>query len=92
MQNQNPRHIRKHRKRKLAEFNELARNWVPEGYFRDLTIDNWTLRQLVYFMILDYLMSTGNVDEVNRLIGYLTSSLEKMEKMETMFGEGTANN
>ena len=47
---------------------------------------------MVYFMILDYLMSTGNVDEVNRLIGYLTSSLEKMEKMETMFGEGTANN
>jgi hypothetical protein len=79
--------LKEHRKRKLAEFNELARNWIPEKY-----IDNWTLRQLVYFMILDYLMSTGNVDEVNRLIGYLTSSLEKMEKMETMFGEGTANN
>ena len=89
MQNQNSKHIREHRKRKLAEFNELARSWVPEEYS---TVDNWTLRQSVYFMILDYLMSTGNVDEVNRLIGYLTSSLEKMEAMETTFGEGTANN
>jgi hypothetical protein len=43
-------------------------------------------------MTFDYFMCTGGEDEVNRLIGYLTSSLEKMEKMETMFGEGTANN
>jgi hypothetical protein len=90
MQNQNPKHIREHRKRKLAEFNELARGWIPEEYrVADPAVANAPLRQLVYFMILDYLMCTGNVDEVNRLIGYLTASLETME---TTFGEGAANN
>jgi hypothetical protein len=90
MQNQNPKHIREHRKRKLAEFEELARGWVPEEYrAADPALVNAPLRQWAYFMILDYLMSTGNVDEVNRLIGYLTASLEKME---TEFGEGAANN
>jgi hypothetical protein len=39
-------------------------------------------------MILDWAMSTGNVDELTRLIGYLSASLETM----TRFGDGTAHN
>jgi len=90
MQNQNPKHIREHRKRKLAEFNELARSWVPEEYLTAVpTIGDLTVRQLAAFMIMEYLMSTGGEDEVKRLISYLTRCLETME---TMFGEGAANN
>jgi hypothetical protein len=69
------KHIQEHREKKIAAFDDLARGWVPEEY-------RWTdghLRQFVYFMILDYLMTKGNMDEVKGLIGYLTSCLEKME-------------
>jgi hypothetical protein len=40
-------------------------------------------------MIFDWCMSTGGEDEVILLIGYLRAALEKVE---TIYGEETANN
>jgi hypothetical protein len=90
MQNQNPKHIREHRKRKVAEFNELARSWVPEKYLAAVpTMGDLTSRQQAAFMTFDYFMCTGGEDEVRRLISFLTRSLELWE---TMYGKGGANN
>jgi hypothetical protein len=87
MPNQNLKHIQEHRRRKLAEFNELARSWVPEEYRAVSTVDSLTLRQQAAFMTFDYFMCTGGEDEVRRMISYLTRSLELMETIE----EGIAN-
>jgi hypothetical protein len=98
MQNQNPKHIRQrerrrriseHRKRKFAEFEALARSWVPEDYRSDPILANPPVKALVYFMMIDYLMSTGNVAEVNRFIDHAVTGLAEMVKM---FPGNTANN
>jgi hypothetical protein len=90
MQNKNPKHIKEHRKRSIAAFNDLVRRWIPEEYLRaDATLADAPLRQVAYFMIFDWCMSTGGEDEVILLIGYLRAALEKVE---TIYGEGTANN
>ena len=89
MQNQNSKHIQEHRKRKIAAFNELAGSWIPKEYLaRDPSLASAPVKLVAYFMILDWAMSTGNVDELTRLIGYLSASLETM----TRFGDGTAHN
>jgi hypothetical protein len=94
MENRNSKHIRErqqriraHRERKLAEFEELARGWIPEEYRSDSIVADAPLSHHVYFMMLDYLMSTGNVDEVKRFFEYVTDGLEKVK---TRFGEGGA--
>ena len=67
----------------------MAARWVPEECFaRDPSLANAEPRLIAYFMILDWAMTTGNVDELKGLIRYLSWSLETM----TRFGDGTAHN
>jgi hypothetical protein len=82
--------LAEHQKRKCAEFEEMARGWVPKKYLADTAVANAPLQSHVYFMILDYLMCTGNVDEVNRFFSYAKSGLERVAKLQQE--EDIANN
>jgi hypothetical protein len=88
MSNPNPKHTRQrerrrrlaeHRRRKLAEFEELARGWIPEEYRADLT---QSVKDLAYFMMVDWLMTTGNVAEVNRFIDFMVTGLAKLGRLQ----------
>ena len=82
MSNPNPKHIREHQERKVAQFNELALRWIPEEVcLRSPGFADLTQRQRAAFMTFDYFMSTGGEEEVRRLISYLTHALETAAKM-----------
>jgi hypothetical protein len=76
MKNQNPKQLREHQERKVAEFNELARSWIPKEQLSQTTIDSLTLPQQAAFMTFDYFMSTGGEDAVRRLVSFLTRAVE----------------
>jgi hypothetical protein len=76
------RRIGEHRKRKLAEFEKLSRTWIPEEYRADPILANPPVKALAYFMMVDWLMSTGNVAEVNEFIDYMVSGLARVARLE----------
>jgi hypothetical protein len=85
-----PKREKEHRRRNLAEFEELARRWIPEEYQRDEAIAaNLSLEKMVYFMILDYAMCTGGKNEVAALIAHLRFAIDNLDAMSE---DGAANN
>jgi len=62
---------------------------VPEDYRSDPILANPPVRALAYFMMVDWLMSTGNVAEVNQFFDYVVSGLKEVAKM---YGEENASN
>jgi hypothetical protein len=69
---------RQHQERKVAEFNALARSWIPAECRAVPGVDSLTLTQQAAFMTFDYFMSTGGEDEVKRLARYLIRAVETL--------------